>query len=189
MLDFSPLNCRICTIFPSCMNNTWLGPIAENQLIFLRFSSFLEYFLLFFNETIVLSDSCSFPVSWDIFFYPSMKQLSYPILEFFQFPGIFSSILQWNNCPIRFFGRFSSVYQWNIKRNFSLDVYLITLTIHRWDSFAGFTCFGFLLHRVLIFLVKQFSNFNMSDEQGAYALTVNLASDIFYHRAHRGYPY
>ena len=30
---------------------------------------------------------------------------------------------------------------------------------------------------------------NMSDEQGAYALTVNLALDIFYHRAHGGYPY
>ena len=137
-------------IFPSCVNNTWLGPIAENQLIFLSFSSSLEYFLLFFNETIVLSDSWSFPVSWDIFFYSSMKQMSYPILEFFQFPGIFSSILQWNNGPIRFFGRFSSVYQWNIKRNFSLDVYLITLTIHRWDSFASSTWFGFFSSWVLI---------------------------------------
>ena len=47
---------------------------------------------------------------------------------------------------------------------------------------------GFLLHNVLFFF-KQFTNFNMSDEQGAYALTVNLALDIFYHRAHGGYPY
>ena len=91
-----------------------------------------------------------FPVSWSIFFYSSMKQMSYPILEFFQFPGMFSSILQWNSGPIRFFGRFSSVYQWNIKRIFSLDVYLITLTIHRWDSFASSTWFGFFSSWVLI---------------------------------------
>ena len=47
---------------------------------------------------------------------------------------------------------------------------------------------GFLLHNVL-FLFKHFTNFNMSDEQGACALTVNLASDIFYHRADGGCPY
>ena len=48
--------------------------------------------------------------------------------------------------------------------------------------------FGLLLHNVLFFF-KQFTNFHMSDEQWADALTVNLASDIFYHRAHGGCPY
>ena len=63
-----------------------------------------------------------------------LPKINWYFLEFFQFPGIFSSILQWNNCPIRFFGRFSSVYQWNIKRNFSLDVFLFTLPVHKRNS-------------------------------------------------------
>ena len=63
--------------------------------------------------------------------------------------------------------------------------------------------FGFFILCVVfeIFKVKKMDNvrltppfgslcpLNMSDEQGAYALTVNLASDIFYHRAHGGCPY
>ena len=45
---------------------------------------------------------------------------------------------------------------------------------------------GFLLHTVYFFFIKHLSNFNMSDILGAYALTVNLAIDIFFHRACRG---
>ena len=112
------------------------------QLVFNGFSSsFLECFLLFFNET----------DDWS---------------------NLLEGFLQLDNEKI--------------KRDFSLDVYLITLTIHRWDSFAGCTCFGFLLHKVLIFLVKQFSNFNMSDELGACALTVYLLMNIFFYRSYRG---
>ena len=47
---------------------------------------------------------------------------------------------------------------------------------------------GFLLHKVSFF-IKHLSNFNMSDVLGAYALTVNHATDIFFHRAHRGCLY
>ena len=45
---------------------------------------------------------------------------------------------------------------------------------------------GFLLHTVYFSSIKHLSNFNMSDILGAYALTVNLATDIFFHRACRG---
>ena len=107
------------------------------------------------------------PVFWNVFFYSSRRQM------------IRSNLLE----------GFLQLDNEKIKRDFSLDVYLITLTIHRWDSFAGCTCFGFLLHKVLIFLVKQFSNFNMSDELGACALTVYLAMNIFFHRSNRGCLY
>ena len=108
---------------------------------------------------------------------------------FSQLSGMVSSILQWGRWSNPTFWRvFFSLFMKNEKEILILDVYLITLTLHRWDSFAGFICFGFLLLKVLFF-VKQFSNFNMSDEQGAYALTVNLATDIFFHRADRGCLY
>ena len=157
--------------------------ILVSSLWMKNFSSWLECltsarrtaeYALFFHPVWITHDlvrlpkinwySWVFPVSWSIFFYSSMKQLS---------------------CP---FGRFSSVYQWNIKRNFSLDVYLITLTIHRWDSFASSTWFGFFSSWVLWF-GQQFSNFKESYELGVYALPDCLATDITFHRSYRGFLY
>ena len=135
MPDFSSLNCRMCFISPSYVNNIWLDLIADKQVIFLRFSSRPEYFLLFL---------------WWIQCSVRLEDFLQIINEIFQLSGIFSSILLMNqmSCP---FGRFSSVYQWNIRRDFSfLEVYLITLTIHRWDSSASSTWFGFFSSWVLI---------------------------------------
>ena len=97
MPDFSSLNCRMCFISPSYMNNIWLDLIADKQVIFLRFSSRPEYFLLFF---------------WWIQCSVRLEDFLQIINEIFQSPGIFSSILLMNqmSCP---FGRFSSVYQWD----------------------------------------------------------------------------
>ena len=143
--------------------NAWLQP---DELLNMHYFSIL----------------CEYHITW------SDCRNSMDILKFFQFPGMYSSILQWNNCPIRFFGRFSSVYQWNIKRNFSLDVYLITLTIHRWDSFASSTWFGFFSSWVLWF-GQQFSNFKESYELGVYALPDCLATENTFHRSNRGFLY
>ena len=69
-------------------------------------------------------------------------------------------------------------------------IYLITLMLLRDSEILQQVWFvlGFLLHNDP-FLIKHFTNFNMSDDQGAYALTGYLAADIFFHKAHQGYWY
>ena len=110
---------------------------------------------------------------------------------FSQLSGMVSSILQWGRWSNPTFWRvFFSLFMKNEKEVLIKCIYLITLMLFR--------IFQILLQVLFVlascstkffFFVKQFSNFNMSDEQGAYALTVNLATDIFFHRADRGCLY
>ena len=112
------------------------------QLVFNGFSSsFLECFLLFFNET----------DNWS---------------------NLLEGFLQLDNEKI--------------KRDFSFDVYI---TYYLNDPQMRFFCRLYLFWLFApqsSYFGQQFSNFNMSDEQGACALTVYLLMNIFFYRSYRG---
>ena len=106
------------------------------------------------------------PVSWNVFFSLSMKQLSYPIL--------------WK--------AFLSLSM-KLKEYVSLDVYRFTLLIDRWDSSASSTWFGLFSSEFLIFFTVQFSNFNELEELGICALPEGFYIEIFSYRSDRGFLY
>ena len=143
------------------------GEIPVSSLWMKNFSSCLECltsarrtaeYALFFHPVGITLDlvrlpkingySWYFPVLWNGFFSLSMKHLSYPAL----WKVFFSLSMKQKECV-------------------SLDVYLFTLMIHKWDSSASSTWFWPLSLWVFVsFHSFQFSNFNEYDVLGDYVL-------------------